>query len=211
MTPDRAIAAANSTSPTVSAQKNRQAWPAGSKSVAVAKDLGELHVRSLLAAPALVVLDLEGDLVALVQRRNAGALERGGMDEYVLVTALRRDKAEAARMIEEFHCAIDTRHWDSFPVDNFHIAVRSPRGRPASSNCSGKGRRARSRRDSLCRHFLKAHAHLGRADACHMAGLEGDCKAQLGRTCQTPAPAQAANSAFRPFFDLAQSFSARPI
>src|SRR6476660_2865566 len=125
MTPERAPPAAIARA---SRQriKNRQAWPAGSKSTLEATDLGELHVRSLLAAPALVVLDVEGDLVALVQRRNAGALERGRMDEHVFVAALRRDKAEAARMIEEFHCAIDTSHWDSFPVHKFRIAGRSP-------------------------------------------------------------------------------------
>jgi hypothetical protein len=49
----------------------------------------------LLAASASVVLDLEGDLVALVEARETGALERRGMDKHVLVTAFRRDEAEA--------------------------------------------------------------------------------------------------------------------
>jgi hypothetical protein len=44
-----------------------------------------------------------------------------------------------------------------------------------------------------------------------MAGLAHDCKAQLELARHTPAPEQAANSAFLPFFDLAQSFSTRRI
>jgi len=44
-----------------------------------------------------------------------------------------------------------------------------------------------------------------------MAAFTDDSKAQLGRARQTPAPAAPANSAFLPFFDLAQSFGARRI
>jgi hypothetical protein len=40
-----------------------------------------------------------------------------------------------------------------------------------------------------------------------MAGLAGDCKAELRRWGHAQAQAQAANSALLPFFDLAQSLS----
>jgi hypothetical protein len=42
-----------------------------------------------------------------------------------------------------------------------------------------------------------------------MAGLAGDCKAELRQWRQAQAQVQAANSAPLPFFDLAQSFSAQ--
>src|SRR5271169_735776 len=72
--------------------------------------LGELDVRSLFAASTTIVLDLEGDLVAFVESRYAGTLESRGVYEHVLAAVFWLDKAEAARMIEELHCAIDTSH-----------------------------------------------------------------------------------------------------
>src|SRR5262245_39899008 len=72
--------------------------------------VGELHVRSLLAAAAAVVLDLEGDLVALVEGGHAGPLESGSVYEDVLAAVFGLNEAEAARMIEEFHCAVHTSH-----------------------------------------------------------------------------------------------------
>jgi hypothetical protein len=42
-----------------------------------------------------------------------------------------------------------------------------------------------------------------------MAGLAGDCKAELRQWGHAQPQAQAANSALLPFFDLAQSFSAQ--
>ena len=70
MTPDRAPAAIARGIPSAH-KKTGRLMPAGSKPVAMAKGLGDLDVRSLLAAAALVVLDHEGDFVAFVQRRNA--------------------------------------------------------------------------------------------------------------------------------------------
>jgi len=79
--------------------------------------LGELDVRSLLAAAAAIVLDFKGDLVALVERRYTGTLESRGVHEHVLAAVFGLNEAEAARMIEELHCAIDTSHvGNSFPV-----------------------------------------------------------------------------------------------
>jgi hypothetical protein len=39
----------------------------------------------------------------LAQSINAGALERGGMDEYILIAIVRPNKAEASLIVEEFH------------------------------------------------------------------------------------------------------------
>src|SRR4029453_2010735 len=92
-------------------QKNRRARARRLNQFAFACSLvGELHVRGLLAAAAAVVLDLEGDLVALVEGGHAGPLESGGVYEYVLAAVFGLNEAEAARMIEEFHCAVDTSH-----------------------------------------------------------------------------------------------------
>jgi hypothetical protein len=91
--------------------------PGGRSSAVSRENLSELDVGSLLAAAATIVLDLERDLVAFVKRRHAGTLESRGVYEHVLAAVFRLDKAEAARMIEELHCAIDTSHGgNSFPV-----------------------------------------------------------------------------------------------
>src|SRR5262245_12720179 len=96
--------------------------PPGTRPAAVNREdsrvvLCELDVRGLLAAAATIVLDLERDLVALVERRHAGTLESRGVYEHVLAAVFGLDKAEAARMIEELHSAIDTSHGgNSFPV-----------------------------------------------------------------------------------------------
>jgi hypothetical protein len=66
MTLDRAAAAAIRPGLPSSHKKTGRLGLPIQNQVAMAKDLGELHVRGLLAAPALVVFDLEGDLVALV-------------------------------------------------------------------------------------------------------------------------------------------------
>ena len=47
----------------------------------------ELDVRSLLAAAATIVLDLERDPVALVERRHVGPLNGRCMDEHEAATA----------------------------------------------------------------------------------------------------------------------------
>src|SRR6476660_3034243 len=103
--------------PGVANKKPPGTRPGGGQSRSSRVVLCELDVRSLLAAAATIVLDLERHRVALVQRRHAGTLESGGVYEHVLAAVFGLDEAEAARMIEELHSAIDTSHWgNSFPV-----------------------------------------------------------------------------------------------
>src|SRR5262249_12639714 len=102
------------------------ARPGGCSIAKSACVLGELDVCSLLATAATIVLDLEGDLVALVKRRYAGTLESGGVYEHVLAAVFGLNEAEAARMIEELHSAIDTSHrGNSFPVRVSHNGPRT--------------------------------------------------------------------------------------
>ena len=54
---------------------------------------------------AAIFLGIEGNLLALVQRAHASALERGGMDEYVLAAVIGLNEAEALLVIVEFDCA----------------------------------------------------------------------------------------------------------
>src|SRR5262249_15632751 len=68
--------------------------------------LGQRDLRGLFAATTTVILDLEGDLVALFQGRYARALQRRGMDEDILLATFRRDEAEAAHGIKKFNCAV---------------------------------------------------------------------------------------------------------
>src|SRR6185295_5484870 len=83
-----------------------------------ALDLSELDVGGLLAAAAAIVLDLKRYFVAFVEGGHAAPLESGSMYEHVLAAVLGLNEAKAARMIEEFHCAVDTSHrGNSFPVE----------------------------------------------------------------------------------------------
>src|SRR5262245_51553993 len=119
------------------------AKPGGSISLLSRGSLvGELHVRGLLAAAAAVVLDLEGDLVALVEGGHAGPLKSGSVYEDVLAAVFGLNEAEAARMIEEFHCAVDTSHGEfPFPLKFKHERARGPRkGILRRLEMSGKGR-----------------------------------------------------------------------
>src|SRR5688572_2322224 len=52
-------------------RKNRRASPPGGLEFVSRLKLGELDVSGLLAAAAAIILNLEGDFVALVQRRHA--------------------------------------------------------------------------------------------------------------------------------------------
>jgi ABC-type multidrug transport system fused ATPase/permease subunit len=100
---------------------------------------GELNVGGLLAAAAAIVLDFEGDLVALVEGRHAAPLESGGVYEDVLAAVLRLNEAEAARMIEEFHCAVNTSHREfPFPLKFHAIGPGAPKGVLRRLEISGK-------------------------------------------------------------------------
>jgi len=65
-----------------------------------------LEVSGRLLAGALVGLDLEGDLLAVAQAADAGALERGRVDEDVLAARVRRDEAVALLVVVEFNSAV---------------------------------------------------------------------------------------------------------
>jgi hypothetical protein len=54
---------------------------------------------------AAVFGGVEGDLLAFAQAADAGALERGGVDEHVLAAIVRLDEAEALLVVVEFHGA----------------------------------------------------------------------------------------------------------
>src|SRR5688572_17337002 len=56
-------------------------------------------------AGTAVLGGVEGDLLALDETAQAGALERGGVDEDVLAAVVRLDKAEALLIVVEFHGA----------------------------------------------------------------------------------------------------------
>src|SRR5437868_14122531 len=52
-------------------------------------------------AAARIVRGVERHLLTLVEAMDAGALERGGVDEHVLVAVVRRDEAEAFLSVVE--------------------------------------------------------------------------------------------------------------
>src|ERR1700676_5362017 len=54
-------------------------------------------------AGARIGLRLESHLLTLAQGANSGALERGGMDEYILAAVVRLNKAEALLIVVELH------------------------------------------------------------------------------------------------------------
>ena len=56
-------------------------------------------------AAARIVLGVELHLLAFTQALDAGALERGGVDEYVLLAVVRLDEAEAFLVVVEFNSA----------------------------------------------------------------------------------------------------------
>ena len=64
-----------------------------------------------------------------------GELDVGGLLAAAATVILRLDEAEAARMIEEFHSAVDTSHWEfPFPLKVKHKRAIGPRkGRPSAS------------------------------------------------------------------------------
>jgi hypothetical protein len=64
-----------------------------------------LHDHGLAAT--LAVLDLQGNLLALLHVLLAGALEDGGMQEHVLATIIRRHEAEATDLVEPLDRAVN--------------------------------------------------------------------------------------------------------
>src|SRR6185369_15355101 len=56
-------------------------------------------------AGAAVLGGVEGDLLALAQPAQPGALERGGVHEHVLAAVVRLNEAEAFLVVVEFHSA----------------------------------------------------------------------------------------------------------
>src|SRR5262249_7144663 len=63
-------------------------------------------------AGSRIGLGVEGNLLALLQRRDARALQCGGVDEDVLAAVIRLDETEALVAVVELHCAV--RHDMSF-------------------------------------------------------------------------------------------------
>src|SRR5581483_6076387 len=111
------------------ANKNRRAPGPAARSHLISALACKLDVGGLLAAAAAIILDLEGDLVALIEDRNAGPLQSGGVHEDVLAAVFGLNKAEAARMIEEFHGAVHTSHGGiPFPLKLTQTGHRAPNG-----------------------------------------------------------------------------------
>src|SRR5262245_6214014 len=94
----------------------------------------DLELSSLLAAALAIVLEHEAHLVALADRGNAGRFERGGMDEHVLATGLRRDEAKALGSVEELHSTTHS-HWEVLSRSEFS----RPTG-PAARRASKSGK-----------------------------------------------------------------------
>jgi hypothetical protein len=61
-----------------------------------------LELCRLLSATSAIVFDHKAHSIALLQRPNAGGLERGRMNEYVLAALVRLDESKALSGIEEF-------------------------------------------------------------------------------------------------------------
>ena len=78
--------------------------------------LAEFDFCGLLAAPARVVLDLEGDLVALSQAGRTGVRKRRAVDENVLLAIVRRDEAKATGVVEAFDSAVEAHGRYPFPI-----------------------------------------------------------------------------------------------
>ena len=76
----------------------------------VAWGSGNLDVADGDLAGAAVLLRVERDLLTLVEATQPGALQGGGVDEYVLAAIVRLDEAEALLTIIEFYGA--RRHLD---------------------------------------------------------------------------------------------------
>ena len=84
--------------------------PAAFGSDYVGGTLGQLDLGGLLAATAAIVLNHEGDLVALVEAVDASALERAHVKEHVLRAIGRLNEAKALSELEELNSAGNTIH-----------------------------------------------------------------------------------------------------
>src|SRR5579862_1193410 len=73
-------------------------------------------------AGAAVFLRIEGDLLALGQATQSGALERSRMNEDVLAAVIRLNEAEAFLVVVKFY---GTRcHGDILLLDEVHVSPR---------------------------------------------------------------------------------------
>src|ERR1700730_14852990 len=68
-----------------------------------------LNVRDGSLAGAAVLLGIEGNLLTLAETAQAGALQRGGMDENVLAAIVRLDESEAFLIVVELYGAVGHR------------------------------------------------------------------------------------------------------
>src|SRR5262249_2375568 len=76
---------------------------------------GLLQLACLLATAAPIVLEDEGDPIALVKRADASRFQRRGVDEYILATRFRCDEAVAFCRVKEFHGSGNAHVERSFP------------------------------------------------------------------------------------------------
>src|SRR5690606_33916905 len=73
------------------------------------KPAGSADPDDVLCLRALRLFDpIELDTLTLGQRPEAAALDRGVMDEAILRSVLRRDEAEALRVVKPLHGSRDT-------------------------------------------------------------------------------------------------------
>ena len=75
-----------------------------------ARSIGWLEVHGRLLA-TLVGLELVGDALVLVQRRHAGALNRGDVHECIVAAAIRRDEAIALVGVENLTVPVIAMKW----------------------------------------------------------------------------------------------------
>ena len=116
--------------------------PAAFGSDHVGGTLGQLDLGGLLAATAAIVLNHEGDLVALVEAVDASALERAHVKKHVLRAIGRLNEAKALGEVEELHGASDTIHKCIFPTGALTkpIAARHAIARSLSDLGKANGR-----------------------------------------------------------------------
>jgi hypothetical protein len=83
--------------------------------------LSGANIYSLRAFAHAIWLSVESDLLAILQGLNAGSLERGDVNEYILCTAVWSDETKTFVLVEEFYDALSGHGEKSFSLDSFVV------------------------------------------------------------------------------------------
>src|SRR5260370_42481117 len=87
-----------------------------------------LNVRDGGLAGAAILLGIEGNLLTLAETAQAGALQRGGVDENVLAAIVWLDESEAFLIVVELYCAV--RHRRILSLAQAHLSWWPRQARP---------------------------------------------------------------------------------